>query len=42
MSALAHVAGLPVEEMLGASPGALVLASGLVAWLRARRAREQP
>lgn len=42
MSVLAHVAGLPVEEMLGASPGALVLASGLAAWLRARRGGRPP
>ncbi|MBO9532006.1 MAG: hypothetical protein J7513_03420 [Solirubrobacteraceae bacterium] len=36
---LAHVAGMPVEEMLGASPGALVLLSGAGAWWRARRSR---
>lgn len=36
---LAHVAGVPVEEMLGASPGAVVLVSGLGAWWRARRGR---
>lgn len=42
MSALAHVGGFPVEEMLGASPGAVVLISGLAAWLRARRGRERP
>jgi hypothetical protein len=38
---LAHVAGVPVEEMLGASPGALVLMSGLGAWWRARRVRRR-
>lgn len=39
MSVLAHVVGIPVEEMLGATPGAAVLATGLAAWLRARRGR---
>ena len=41
MSVLGHVAGLPVEEMLGASPGALMLATGLGAWWRARRHRRR-
>lgn len=36
---LGHVGGVPVEEMLGASPGAIVLMSGIGAWWRARRAR---
>jgi glucose uptake protein GlcU len=36
---LAHLGGMPVEELLGASPGALVLATGVSAWWRARRAR---
>lgn len=36
---LGHVGGVPVEEMLGASPGALALATGWVAWLRAKRRR---
>jgi hypothetical protein len=35
---LAHVAGVPVEEMLTASPGAVVLVG---AWWRARRARRR-
>jgi hypothetical protein len=36
---LGHVAGVPVEEMLGASPGALVLATGARAWWKAKRRR---
>lgn len=38
---IAHIGGVPVEEFLGASPGALVLASGLGAWWRARRQRQR-
>lgn len=36
---LAHVGGMPVEEVLSASPGALVLVTGVSAWWRSRRAR---
>ena len=39
LGVLAHVGGLPVEEMLGASPGAVVFVSGLGAWWRSRRSR---
>ncbi|MDQ8044394.1 MAG: hypothetical protein AAGC46_03220 [Solirubrobacteraceae bacterium] len=39
---LGHVAGVPVEEMLGASPGALVLFGGARSWwLAKRRGRER-
>ncbi len=36
---LAHVGGVPVEELLGASPGAVVLLTGMSAWWRTRRER---